>query len=257
MHPIRMVATDLDGTLLPKSKKISAYSIEVFQELHQRGVKLVIATGRPIRAMREFLPQIPFDAHICHNGAISFVGERQLNRQAIAREVLVPFAEQLLRRHPQVQLIIECDDVMYVNFDVATLWNENTFTLCSADSLTMPYADKMMVIFNEAVGIEDVTKLLPPQLYMDLSYDHAVGLIMSCQARKHLALSEVAAHFGLGLSEVACFGDDVNDLGMIRDCGYGIAMANGIDSVKEVAFDIAINNEEDGVARWLAAHFQI
>ena len=57
----------------------------------------------------------------------------------------------------------------------------------------------------------------------------------------------------LSPDEIAVFGDDFNDIGMLRLCGRGIAMENAIAEVKQAADEICLSNEQDGVARWIAA----
>ena len=57
------------------------------------------------------------------------------------------------------------------------------------------------------------------------------------------------------MSEIAVFGDDQNDVEMLKACGLGIAVANAIPEVKAVAYDFAISNEEDGVAAYIEQHF--
>ena len=65
-----MIVTDLDGTLLKNDKRISAYTQNVIQQLRNSGILFVVATARPIRAVKDFLPWVSYDAAIFHNGAI-------------------------------------------------------------------------------------------------------------------------------------------------------------------------------------------
>lgn len=65
-----MIVTDLDGTLLKNDKRISAYTQNVIQQLRNSGILFVVATARPIRAVKDFLPWVSYDAAIFHNGAV-------------------------------------------------------------------------------------------------------------------------------------------------------------------------------------------
>ena len=67
---IKMIVTDLDGTLLKDDKSISTYTENVIKQLSNRGILFVVATARPIRAVKTFLPRINYDAAIFHNGAV-------------------------------------------------------------------------------------------------------------------------------------------------------------------------------------------
>ncbi len=67
-------------------------------------------------------------------------------------------------------------------------------------------------------------------------------------------MKAIAEHYNVSTSTFAAFGDDVNDLEMIQNCGVGIAVANAIDEIKAVADDICDTNDHDGVAKWLEEH---
>jgi len=258
LPPIRMIATDLDSTLLPRSKSITPYALSVLEQLQERGLKIAIATGRPWRSVQKFLEQFPFDAVICHNGAIININGVVVEKNVISKEVLQQEVALLLDAFSSINLIIECEDIMYTNFDPSSMgWNRDGDHYSDFRHLEMDYAEKMMIVFDEHVTIEACQALLLPELYMDVSIDKRVGMIMSQQARKHYAVAHLARHYGIDMQAVAAFGDDVNDLGMVRDCGYGVAMVNGLEEVQQVAHAIAPNNEEDGVARWLSKHFQL
>ena len=70
-------------------------------------------------------------------------------------------------------------------------------------------------------------------------------------ATKEKAITQLSQIINIPLEQIAAFGDDFNDIGMLKLCGHGIAMANAIDEVKKIASGTCPSNEEDGVARWL------
>ena len=65
------------------------------------------------------------------------------------------------------------------------------------------------------------------------------------------ALERLGARTGITWAEMAAFGDDFSDIGSLRRCGFGIAMANAIPEVRQAADGIAASNDSDGVARWI------
>ena len=75
--------------------------------------------------------------------------------------------------------------------------------------------------------------------------------IKSKKAAKQYAITEVCTQLGIKISEVVAFGDDYNDVGMLRECGVGVAVANAIDEAKTAADYICDTNDNDGVAKWL------
>ena len=71
------------------------------------------------------------------------------------------------------------------------------------------------------------------------------------EATKEKAVSALSEKINIPLSKIAAFGDDFNDIGMLKLCGKGIAMENAIEQVKQVADEVCQSNENDGVARWI------
>ena len=71
-------------------------------------------------------------------------------------------------------------------------------------------------------------------------------------ATKEKAIDALCKHLELSPLQIAAFGDDFNDIGMLKLCGKGIAMSNAIDEVKAIADKICLSNEEDGVAKCIA-----
>ncbi|MDR0963765.1 MAG: HAD family hydrolase, partial [Clostridium sp.] len=78
--------------------------------------------------------------------------------------------------------------------------------------------------------------------------------ILPVSATKWNAIRLLAKEWSIDLSEIAAFGDDYNDIEMLKNCGVGVAVANALDEVKAVANYICDSNDEDGVARWLESN---
>jgi hydroxymethylpyrimidine pyrophosphatase-like HAD family hydrolase len=74
---------------------------------------------------------------------------------------------------------------------------------------------------------------------------------MHRDATKINAIKILCEKWGITISDVVAFGDDSNDIDMLRGCGKGIAMGNAIDAVKEVSCEVCDTNENDGMAIWL------
>ena len=73
-------------------------------------------------------------------------------------------------------------------------------------------------------------------------------------ATKERAIENLCSYLNLPAEKIVAFGDDFNDIGMLKLCGKGVAMGNAISEVKSVADEICLSNEEDGVARWIEEH---
>jgi len=152
---IKMIAIDLDGTLLKDNEKISDYTLSILEKCKEKGIKIVIATARGHSAS-ETIDLINPDFSILDEGSL----------------ILDKYKKQL----------------------------NNDLVIC---------------------------------------------------IEKFPAIEWLATSQNISLSEIAAFGDDWNDIEMLKYCGIGIAMENSMPNVKEFANFICGNNNEDGVAKWI------
>ena len=95
-----------------------------------------------------------------------------------------------------------------------------------------------------------IAALLSPGLYVQRC-EETLALVMARSATKLNGIRQVAAAHGIPLEHVAAFGDDVNDVEMLRACGVGVAVANALSEVRTAADCVCGANDEDGMARWL------
>ena len=246
---IRMVVTDLDGTLLRDDKTVSRYTEDVIAALRGRGVKFALATARPIRSVRGFLPDFAFDGAVYHNGAVVEDGGARLRGFGIENPLDVVRA--ILAHEPGARVAVEADDVLFGNFDTRTIWR-GVDCVRTADfhEIGPLVADKIIVGAETPAEAAALERLLPGELYAQIS-ENVIAMIMNRRATKVNGIRLLAARWGIGLDEIAAFGDDYNDVEMLGVCGVGVAMANALEEVKAATDEVCRSNEEDGVARWI------
>lgn len=246
---IRMIVTDLDGTLLRKDKTISEYTASIFRRCSNHGVKIVFATARPIRAVKMLGLSFQSDASVYHNGAVITIGDELFQETGISyvsAKILLQNAIQM----KGMRIAAEINDVLYANFNSSTIWPGVQAVRTDFAHIPERPVDKIIFITADSGRSSEIEKLLDEDLYWEIS-ENEVLMVMNKQARKKYAVSALASHFGISLSEIAAFGDDFNDIEMLRDCGVGVAVANAIDEVKAVSDYICQTNDEDGVAKWI------
>lgn len=250
----QMLVIDLDRTLLHTDKTVSQYSIEVLKRCRERGIKTVFATARPIRTVRQYTEQIACDAVIYHNGAFTMADGRR-----IGPSYTVPIDEaRRILRHIQAiyegkKLSVEINDTLYANFDVSTIWNYTNAVMTDFSDLPDADADKLIIEISQTEEYEHVLSLLPGGLYAEMS-DGKLCLVMNRGASKLNAVKALSKAWGIPLANIAIFGDDTNDIGMIRACGLGVAMQNAIPEVLAAADAVTLSNDDDGVADYIARH---
>ncbi|MCL2665494.1 MAG: HAD family hydrolase [Defluviitaleaceae bacterium] len=247
MFKIKMIATDLDRTLLREDKTVSNYTRSVLKRCMDAGIKVVLATGRPIRWVLEYLDPIPCDAAVYHNGAIIFINGEQAASFGIPHEDV----KKILPLTPCGRAYVEINDILYGNEPAEDIWPGIPLTITDfSDKLPKQNADKILFPMQTLEETAAVEKLLPNNYYIQLA-ENTVGMIMHRDANKLNGARFIARRFGIDLSEVASFGDDYNDVAMLGGAGYGVAVANAIPEAKAAAKFICGSNEEDGVAKWI------
>jgi Cof subfamily protein (haloacid dehalogenase superfamily) len=254
--PIRLIAADLDGTLLHSDGSMSSRTLDALRSATLRGVHVAIATARPFRAFRPLVEDSVLDGWgVCQNGAVTYQlpsFERVLVREIdgfLARRIV----EDLRRELDGVAFACEMDDLFHC---------ERTFDsgLQAMEPPEVTYGDALDLISGP------LTKLLvhhPSHTSATLATltarvvgAHAVVThsgarfveISAAGVTKASGLSALCARLGVSSSEVVAFGDMPNDLTMMRWAGRRIAVANAHPDVLACADEIAPANDADGVA---------
>lgn len=251
--PIKMIVTDLDRTLLQDDKTISDFTIKILKQCQKEGIKLVFATARPKRAVMHLLDNLCIEALIVHNGAVMFVQDSLCHHFGIAPGTTQDIIQNILTDYPLTNIAIEIDDVFYSNFDVSKIWRQTTAIHTDFSNLPNKAAEKIIIPIASSQELERYNNYLPQELYIEIS-EGILALIMHKQATKFSAIQAIAQQFNIPIEHIIAFGDDYNDLEMIKHCGIGIAMKNALTEVKIVADYICDTNNDDGVAKWLQQH---
>ena len=244
---IKMVVTDLDGTLLRDDKTISEYTASVIKALRAKGILFTIATARPIRAVTEFLPFLEYDCAIYHNGAIVHDGKSPLDGFGIDNPGKT--IHKILCDMPGSHIAVEANDAMFSNFDAERLWPGIQYEY-TTDFSEVTFADKIIVEATSAAKCTMLSGYIPSDLYL-IPSENSIAMIMNKNAKKSSGIASLAGAHGFGLDNVVAFGDDFNDIDMLKACGFGVAVENALPEVKSFAEYICSSNMEDGVASWI------
>jgi Cof subfamily protein (haloacid dehalogenase superfamily) len=247
-----MLVTDLDNTLLRGDKTISGYTASVFRRCRERGMKIVFATARPERNTAQFARDIQTDAVISDNGARVSADGRAILQRDIPPASVARIVEALLPLEG-IRLHLNYGNISFTNHETWQSWG----------GWGVEYSDFSQYdpcgVRKIAIEAQDISLLR----YVDFDAlgCHFTGnqgekwvLVTANSATKANAVAAAAAHFGIPLSDAAAFGDDQNDVEMLRLCGAGVAVANAIDEARAAADCICGSNEDDGPAKWIEAY---
>ncbi|GAA0078380.1 sugar-phosphatase [Clostridium sp. CTA-5] len=257
----KLIALDMDGTLLTSDKKISERNKKAIKKAEEKGVKVVLASGRPSEGLRHYLEELNLlkeeDYVLSFNGAVSQnakTGEimsstvlkgsdlKYLNN--IAKETGVnihAFSEERGLITPKISQYTEVEaDINKINITIAD------FDSIDDDENIV----KVMMIDPEEV-LEETIKKLPKEVYEKYTVLRSTPYFlefMNKEVDKGEGLKKLAESLGIKREEVIAMGDAGNDLSMVKYAGLGVAMDNAFPEVKEVAEFITKSNDEDGVA---------
>lgn len=263
--PVRLIATDLDGTLLRPDKTISRRGLAALRGAADAGIHLVAATGRQPGGLPPSLPSCGFGHVLGGNGAICVdqASGEILFERPIEAETVTAIALTLRKTMPGVQLSAARDhgrryavEPGYLELIGASekvpegyLGVEPFEEVISEPTLKLSVrhpsisAEQMLRTLNESglVGFHATTSGAPFLEIGGADVTKASGLILLCK------VLNVAAE------EVLAAGDAANDVEMIRWAGRGVAMGNASAQVKAVADLVTASNIEDGLAKAVEA----
>lgn len=258
---IKMIVTDLDDTLLRSDKTISAFTEATLQKVRDAGIKVVLATGRPKRLSIDYHNKLQCDALICHNGNYTISEGRSIGSfSGVPIEEAIRILSILQENYPAMKLSVEINDKIYANFDVSGLWGitndkeqvrESAVVLTNFSDLPGVAADKLLIALESEKEYKEVCALLTPDLYAQLADGGKVCVVMNRSTSKFNAIRQLADLWDIPVSQITAFGDDYNDIDMIKACGIGVAMENAVAEVLEVANVVTGSNNNDGVAEYI------
>jgi Cof subfamily protein (haloacid dehalogenase superfamily) len=256
---IRLIASDLDGTLLRTGGSLSEHSRAVLQQVQASGVQLVLVTGRPVRLVRELAQSLGLTGMvICGNGAVLYdprqdeIVEHFPLTAEVTREVIV----RLRRGFPEVAFAIESGlevarEAAYVRHSKKL--GQGQLDVADALELCAQGASKLIALHP---GMPPDEFLLQAQaLISELCHVTHAGApfieISATGVTKAWALARHCQQHGIPASDVLAFGDMPNDLPMLEWAAHSVAVANAHPAVLAAARHHTASNDDDGVARFI------
>lgn len=256
---IRLVAMDLDDTLLRDDYTISPRVLKAIQKAQAHGVIITIATGRMTISTRPYAEQLGVDVPIItYHGAMiqQVLSGEILFRCVISSMLAAEIVEYVAKRGIYAQVYLK-DRV------VTSKLNEWSKVYAKIASVHIEEADLSVLLSEEPEGVEKILLIAEESVLDKLApilkqcYGEKIHItkskpnfleITNCSVNKGVALAILAEHLGIAQEEVMAIGDSFNDLEMIQYAGTGVAMGNARPEIKEQANIVTVSNEEDGVA---------
>lgn len=254
---IKLIASDMDDTLLNNDCQISERNVRAIQSVIDAGKIFLIATGRMYVSVLPYAASLGLDVPlVTYNGALvkgsksGKVFYEHKMKLSTAQEVLTYCREKgyYLQFYVGDNILIKEENAyskMYSKISgiATTAVGEDLFTAKEA-----PYKILVMTEAEEFSSVwQEIAVKFKGKLDVTSSKDNFLEL-MEPNVNKWEAVKAVAESYGIAPEEIMCIGDSNNDIKMIANAGIGVAVANAKDNVKDYAKIITASNNDDGVA---------
>lgn len=254
---IKLIASDMDGTLLDDKKQLPEDFYETMDMLTEKGIRFTVASGRTYAAVEHLFPEsyrTRID-YICDNGAYIVHDGKILEITPLERSVFEEFVRAAQKIGGLKLLVcavggtyhlpdtedfnvevakfyknhIECTDLLSID---DTIYKLAVCDMQGAQQRAKPALDR---IFGDRLNIQ-----VSGQIWLD---------VMSGGVSKGGALKKLSEALHIDRSEIMAFGDYYNDMDMLQTAGVSFAMANGHDDIKKITTHIADSNNNGGVTK--------
>lgn len=258
----RLLALDLDDTLLDENSRISSRNRETIQKALEKGIRLVIATGRMFKTSVPYLSELGLNDDrpiINYHGALVKKSRSKeiLLQRPIDKDIALSIAEEGERSKLHVSFFV--DDDLYVGKETEQSRFYQTLAKIEVNEVgclskfieEQDYRPTKMSIIRWDGTLDATEDKLKERFGSKLSILQSRPYFLEItdrQATKGQTLQWFAEREGIKREEIIAFGDGHNDLDMISYAGLGIAVANARPALLEVADYITTSNNEDGVA---------
>ncbi|SUP37114.1 Cof-type HAD-IIB family hydrolase [Veillonella criceti] len=258
---IKLLAIDLDDTLVRDDNTISEYTRKILQQAQDKGIQIVIATGRMYQTARPVglalglgdLPMILFSGGL--------VQRIESGEKLWEQTIPVPIAKEILalaRDNDWYVQSYETDALLVHHETEQSRFYEKTVgakaVYIGDDLYTNVTGPNKLLFLEEPAKLEVISKLLQEKYgdVLEIVRSKVNFLEINCgHCTKGSTLANMVTDLGLRASEVVAFGNSQNDISMLEYAGTAVAVANAEDNVKAIAQIVCPSNEDDGVAHWI------
>lgn len=263
---IKLVAVDMDDTLLNSDLTVTARTREAIRRAQAQGVIVTIATGRMFTSALPYARQLAMTAPIItYNGGMvrAIDSDAPLFHQEIAADVAQGILALARERGWYMQSYWQ--DELYVVERCAKARSYEALAGISAKPIgealyTLEHMPTKMLSMAEPELLQEIEQTLNEQfagrIFTATSKDTYLELTHPAVNKGH-ALAVLAEHLGIDRTEIMAIGDSNNDYPMLEYAGWGVAMGNAADRVKGVAQAVTADNDADGVAKAIETYVLI
>ncbi len=255
---VKMIVSDLDGTLVRTDQTISEKSIHVFRKCAEAGIRIILASARPPRMTKNLMPEdVKTEVIINYNGALVYENGEIILKKMLHCDVIEKILGVVHEKVKDPKVCFEINDAHYANFDVIEAFGDIPYTPVNLNEFKTDAAYKIILCNMKYENKAEILHSLPADCTCMVTDGDQIYQIMDKDVSKFDALSFVLGKFEIGTDEIMCFGDDTNDIEMLMNCGISVAMGNAAPEVRRAARFTTRSNDEDGVALFIERYLHL
>ncbi|MFD1037037.1 Cof-type HAD-IIB family hydrolase [Virgibacillus byunsanensis] len=236
MDEIKLIALDMDGTLLTSDEEVSEYTQEVIKKALAKDVHVVLSTGRWLDSCYPYAELLKLQSYlVTSNGGEIWT----VNKELIERHLLDPKIVEImwdLAQNIELNTWMVSTEGVYRGTRPDDFY-EHEWLKFGCDSLDKDKLDQIVKEFSYYDELE-LTNSLPTNVEVN-----PIGV------NKATALKKVCDEIGISMNNVMSVGDSLNDIKMIQQAGLGVAVGNAQEAIKKVADYVTDKNNDNGVAK--------
>lgn len=275
---LKVIIMDVDGTLTNGEKVITPKTKEALLKAEEKGAILILASGRPTSGLMDFARELKMDQY--HGLLVSYNGSKVVDcetnevlfNQALSVEEGKAVLEHM-KKFDRVRPMIDKGEYMYVTnvYDNIIQWKGKPFNvmeyesrggkykLCEVDDLVafVDYPLNKILTTSDPEYLQAHYKEMMEPFKDTLSCMFTGDFYFEFTAKgidKAKALDTVLTPMGYQRDDMIAFGDGHNDASIVKYAGIGVAMENAVQDLKDIADEVTLSNEEDGIAVSLYQH---
>lgn len=258
---IRLVALDMDGTLLNNEHLISERNKQAIQKAVAKGVKIVLLSGRNSVGMRKYVDELGIkDLTASMNGAQILDNNKQealydLRIEKDAASEIIKYVESIgIHMNYYHDEAIACSIETDYSKDYTRATSAPITSVGSLYEYNKNRQPSKMLLIGERKLLNTAREWIEKNHCNSVNHFFSNSNYLEITHKnvsKGEALKLIAKHYNLSMDQVMAIGDGENDISMIKAAGTGVAMGNASEQVKEEADFITLSNDEDGVAHAL------
>ena len=253
---VKLIAIDVDGTLVNSKKELSIENIEAIKYAVDKGIKVMIASGRPLSGIKQY--EMPFEEDIpfiTFNGAM--VVRKDSNKILYNKTIDFEEAYNILKYiyDNNINVVVWSNSKLYVNVISETTKNYGFKSGCAPvlsfdiNQMCDDGVNKIL-LYGENKDLlrykDDIVKI-SNKVNLEFSSPYYLE-IFNIEASKGNAVKALCEYYGFSKDEALTIGDNFNDLSMLKYSGISVAMGNSPDEIKKMCTFVTKTNEESGVA---------